>query len=325
MSSWKSERRMPMRDVEKTRIQDDKNLRRNRRRDRGKVLYAILVFLFAAGLIVTLSMTVLFNIESIEVTGDAKMYKAEEIAQATGISAGDNLIRIDIEKAEQKALDKLINVEEISIKRRFPNTLLIDVKKCTPAYNIKYEYGVLVTSQSGKIIENSMNPREGLVTIVGYNAKDPEAGKWIYSEDVRDTKILEAFMKLINDGELEYPIVAVDMTKANNIVVNLDNRFQFDMGNWEEIDYKISFAQSVISKQPADKEGYLTMIGNNQVSFRNKADVERQPETPTESPAETTTGIPEETKPEVPTLPEMQPSTQVQTTTQTQTSTKPVE
>ncbi len=315
MSSWKSERRMPMRDVEKTRIQDDKNLRRNRRRGRGKVLYAILVFLFATGLIVTLSMTVLFNIESIEVTGDAKMYKAEEIAQATGISAGDNLIRIDIAKAEQKALDKLINVEEISIKRRFPNTLLIDVKKCTPAYNIKYEYGVLVTSQSGKIIENTMNPREGLVTIVGYDAKDPEAGKWICSEDARDTKILEAFMRLINDDELEYPIVAVDMSKANNIVVNLDHRFQFDMGNWEEIDYKISFAQSVISKQPADKEGYLTMIGNNQVSFRNKADVERQPEMPTDA----TTEIPEETKPEVPTLPEMQPSTQVQTPTQTST------
>lgn len=308
MSGWKSERGMRMRDVEKTSMKNDKNDRRNRRRGRGRVLYGFLIVLLAAGLIVTLSMTVLFNIESIEVTGDAKMYKAEEIAQATGISAGDNMLRVDLEKAEQRALDNLINVEEISIKRKFPNTLLIDVKKCVPAYNIKYEFGVLVTSQTGKIIENSMNPQEGLVTISGFDAKEPVAGKWIYSEDARDTKILNAFMKLINEGNLEYPIISVDMTKANNIIVNLDNRFQFDMGNWEEIDYKISFAQSVISEHPADKEGYLTMIGNNQVSFRNKADVERGPQT-TEAPTEVPTEMSGST-------PSVLPSTQIQTPTQ---------
>lgn len=284
-----------MRDVEKTGVHGEKNMRRIRRRDRGKSLYAILVFLLAVGLIVTLSMTVLFNIESIEVTGDAKMYKAEEIAQATGISTGDNLLRIDTKKAEQKALDSLINVEEISVTRQFPNTLLIDVKKCVPTYNIKYDFGTLVTSKSGKIIENAMNPQEGLVTITGFSASEPVVGKWITSEDQRDMKILTSFMKLINAGELAYPIRSVDMSKPHNIIVNLDDRFEFDMGNWDEIDYKITFAQTVISKHPADKEGYLTMIGNKEVSFRNKGDVERETQ-PTEAPTDPLTGQPQMTE-----------------------------
>ena len=64
------------------------------------------------------------------------------------------------------------------------------------------------------------------------------------------------------------------MTDFKDIMVNFDNRIIFDMGNWSEIDYKISFAEQIIAEQPADKEGYLVMVGSNQCSFRNKADYE---------------------------------------------------
>ena len=64
------------------------------------------------------------------------------------------------------------------------------------------------------------------------------------------------------------------MTDFNDIMVNFDNRIIFDMGNWSEINYKISFAEQIISEQPADKEGYLVMVGTNQCAFRNQADYE---------------------------------------------------
>ncbi len=238
------------------------------------MMYVLVVLLVVIGVIVTLSMTVLFNIRKIQVTGDAKMYSAEEIAAATGISAGDNMMRIDIEEAEKRALTSLLYVEEISITRQFPDTLLIDVQKCNPTYNIVYEHGTLIVSEFGKILENSMNRQEDLITINGYDPFEPAPGTWMISEDERDNKIMSAFMNIISGTELETPIVAVDMTAAHNIIVNFDNRIEFDMGNWDEIDYKITFAQYIISKQPDDKEGYLTMIGSNRCSFRNKADVE---------------------------------------------------
>ena len=64
------------------------------------------------------------------------------------------------------------------------------------------------------------------------------------------------------------------MSDFNDIMVNFDHRILFDMGNWSEINYKISFAEQIISEQPADKEGYLVMVGTNQCAFRNKADYE---------------------------------------------------
>ncbi|MBR1457996.1 MAG: hypothetical protein IJ595_01270, partial [Oscillospiraceae bacterium] len=75
-----------------------------------------------------------------------------------------------------------------------------------------------------------------------------------------------------------------------------DNRITFDMGNWSEIGYKINFAEQVIAEQPADKEGYIIMVGTNQCSFRNKADYEAtrravkaaaEPTDPTDESSET--------------------------------------
>ncbi len=263
-----------MRDVEKTSMAHETNYRRIRRRRRGFAMYALVVIILAVGVIVTLSMTVMFNIQQIEVTGDAKMYTAQEIAEATGIAAGDNMVRLDIEAAEERALASLVYVEEIKISRQFPDTLVIHVKKCEPTYNVEYSFGTLVVSRYGKILSDDMDPQDGLVTIKGYTPLEPTVGTWLTSERERDDKILGAFMDIINEKTLEAPIVAVDMSEAHNIIVNFDNRIEFDMGTWDEIGYKIDFAQHIISKQPADKEGYLTMIGTNQCSFRNKADVE---------------------------------------------------
>lgn len=263
-----------MRDVAKTSMERETNMRRGRRRQRGRMMYAIVVLLLTLAAIATLSMTVLFNIQKIEVTGDAKMYSAEEIAAATGISAGDNMVRLNLEAAEEKALTSLLYVEDITITRQFPDTLQINVQKCTPTYNVVYEHGTLIVSEYGKILENSMDRQEGLVTILGYVPYEPSAGTWMTSEDQQDIRIMEAFMNIISNAELEVPIVSVDMTEAHSVIVNFDNRIEFDMGKADDIDYKITFAQHIISRQPADKEGYLTMIGTNQCSFRNKSDVE---------------------------------------------------
>ncbi len=268
-----------MRDIEKTSMQKETSSKRNRRRKRGRMLYASLVVILAVGIITTLSMTVLFNIREIQVTGDAQNYTAEQIVEATGVSVGDNLVRLDVEAAEQLGFDQLIHIESIDIHRQFPSTLVIEVKRCVPTYNVTYEFGTLVLSESGRILENAMEPREGLIDITGYTPLETAPGKHITAESERDDKIFDAFRELFETRELSVPIVAVDMTNKNNIIVNFDHRIEFDMGNWNEIDYKITFAEEVIAKQSPDKEGYLTMIGNNQCSFRSKSDVEASQQT----------------------------------------------
>lgn len=263
-----------MRDVEKTSMQHETNSRRTRRRKRGRSLYVLMVIVLAFSVITTLSMTLFFNIKTIRVTGIADSYRAEEIVEATGIRVGDNMVRLNVEKAEVQALESLILVESVQIERQFPNTLEINVQKCTPAYNVVYEFGTLIVSEHGRILDNSMDPGTGLVNIIGYDPEETTPGKQIKAKEDRQDKVFEAFRELIYEGGLGVPIVEVDMTDFKDIMVNFDNRIMFDMGNWSEINYKINFAEQIIAEQPASKEGYLVMIGSNQCSFRNKAEYE---------------------------------------------------
>lgn len=263
-----------MRDVEKNNMQHQTSSKRSRRRKRGRSVYVLLVVLFAAAVIVTLSMTVFFNIKTIRVTGNAENYTAEDVVKATGISIGDNMMRLKISDAETRAISSLIYVESVEIVRQFPNTLEIRVQKCTPAYNVGYEYGTLIVSEHGRILENSMDPKQGLVRVVGYKPEKTTPGEYIQAVEERYDKVFAAFRELIYDGDLGVPITEIDLTDFNDIMVNFDHRIIFDMGNWSEINYKISFAEQVIAGQPADKEGYLVMVGTNQCSFRNKSDYE---------------------------------------------------
>lgn len=263
-----------MRDVEKNNMQHQTNSKRSRRRRRGRSVYVLLVVLFAAAVIVTLSMTVFFNIETIRVTGNADSYTAEDVVKATGVSIGDNMMRLNTDEAEARAIESLIYVESVEIVRQFPNTLEIQVQKCTPAYNVVYEFGTLIVSEHGRILEDSMDPKPGLVRVVGYNPSKTTPGEYIAAVEERYDKVFTAFRDLIYSGDLGVPISEIDMTDFNDIMVNFDHRIIFDMGNWSEINYKISFAEQVIAEQPADKEGYLVMVGTNQCSFRNKADYE---------------------------------------------------
>ena len=263
-----------MRDVEKTSMQHETNSKRSRRRKRGRSGYVFLVIVFAAVVTVTLSMTVFFNIKTIRVTGNADSYTAEDVVAATGISVGDNMMRLKTDEAEKRAIEALIHVESVEIVRQFPDTLEIRVQKCTPAYNVVYEFGTLIVSEHGRILDNSMDPQEGLIRIVGYDPSETTPGQQIKAEEERYDKVFSAFRDLIYEGGLSAPIVEIDMTDYNDIMVNFDHRIIFDMGNWSEIGYKIDFAEEIISKQPADKEGYLVMVGTNQCSFRNKADYE---------------------------------------------------
>lgn len=286
-----------LRDIEKLNMAHEENSRRTRRRRRGRSVYALLVVVLAFVVIVLLSTTVFFNIRTIRVTGNAEQYDVTEIINAVGVSQGDNMMRLHLDELEQKAEETLIEAEHVDIKRQFPDTLVIDVVKSVPAFNVSYEYGTLIVSKGGKILRNSMDPMEGLISISGYEPAETAPGRRLSAIEERYDRIFHSFEELIDSGELQTPITSVNMSDLNNIVVNFDDRIEFFMGNWSEINYKINFAEEVIARQPAGKQGILTMIGNNQCSFRNQADVLNAEKRFAERTAETTetTGTTEET------------------------------
>lgn len=265
---------MAMHDVEKTAIQTGyKNAKRMRRRRRFMPIYIFTVLLLTACLGIALSMTLFFNVSSIKVTGTAPQYSAEEITIASGIDKGDNLLRMNVKELENNIESDMIYIESATVSKKYPDEVMIDVKSCHEAYNIYFDNGILMTSESGKIITNSTEAGEGLTGIYGFNPSVLTPGLHTSSSDETKNVIFKTLTEVMS-YELDYSITSIDMSDKYNIVVVFDDRIEFSMGNWNEIPYKITLAESVMGRLGDAKEGYLTMVGNNQCSFREKASVE---------------------------------------------------
>ena len=265
---------MAMHDVEKTTIRNGyQNAKRMRRRRRLMPLYMITVLLLTACVGVSLSATVFFNVTAIELSGSAPQYTAGEIVAAGGVNKGDNLLKLNTDQIAEKIEDELIYVESADVQKNYPDAVTIDIKECRESYNIFFDNGILLTSSSGKIIANSAEAAESLPVIYGFNPTVLTPGQRIESSDSIKDDIFKAFSEIMNT-ELGIPITSIDMSDKYNIVVTFDERIEFSMGNWNEFSYKITLAEAVIARLGTDKEGYLTMIGNNQCSFRDRASVD---------------------------------------------------
>ena len=156
-----------MQDVEKTEIQSQTSPKRRRRRNRMRPLYGLLVAALVIGVGVSLSMTVFFNIATIEIAGDAPQYTAEDIADASGVHTGDNMMRLNRDEVEQNILARMVFVDSVSIQKNFPDKLVITVTPSTPAFNVTDSSGTLQVSASGKIpLTTATHNIAGSITIM---------------------------------------------------------------------------------------------------------------------------------------------------------------
>ncbi len=259
-----------MNDVEKTNIERQNSGKRMRRRKRMMSVYTAVVILLVAVVGVTMCFTFLFNIDEIVVSGESVTYSPAEIVESSGIRAGDNLLRLDCKKAEQKILDERLYVETAEVHRDFPSTLRINVTRCIPAYNIQYANGVLLVSRKGKILadNNFYTDTENIPVIYGFEPADTTPGRPLVSSNDNKNEVFKQFISRF-DHDDNTTISSVDITNEYAITVSYRSGLLFKMGNWSDVEYKLDLAQAAMEDEAVKgKKGTLMMVGSKQCSFR---------------------------------------------------------
>lgn len=274
-----------MQEVVKTSVKRKQNSKRQRRRRRNMSMYILLVLILVVGIGFALSMTMFFNIKSIRVTGETA-YTDQEVYAASGIQEGDNLMRLDTVSVSNSVLSKLLLAEDVYVKKHFPSTVEIIVKPCVPTACVAYEGGYLIVSAKGKILEKTSQPKEGLLIFKGYIPEFLEPGQMLTSTEDQKKAIYTAFLS----NEYAADLTEVDMTDQYDIVVYYGDRIRFDIGNANEISYKLRLAATAIPRLNDSKKYNLRMVGDNQISAtQQEPAVTTAPEDPTEPESTETT------------------------------------
>lgn len=247
---------------------------RRRRRNRGRfsTLFKVLAILAVLAAL-TLGATVFFQLEQVVVSGNSR-YTAQEIEAVSGLQKGDNLFRINKNRIAGDIRKKLPYIEELSINRALPSTIIINVKEwdavakieptplpeqpveekkdaaadgSVPAEpTVEPANEAWLISVRGKLLEQAV-PGGNAMEVLGLSALGPRAGEPLAVPQEQQNK-LDALLALL--GELEkqgiLPLVSqVDLTASTQIKLRYDGRFWVKLPMGGDFAYKLRALKEV--------------------------------------------------------------------------------
>ncbi|MBQ8827109.1 MAG: FtsQ-type POTRA domain-containing protein [Oscillospiraceae bacterium] len=277
-------------------------------RDIGSELsrIALPLILTAAAIFTLLSLTVLFKIDTVIITG-ASDYTTEEILTACEIQGGENLIRTSMTKCAENIESRLIYIEKAELKRKFPSTLEISITPAVETVSAEYDGKFCLLSAGGKILDITDEPVPETIIIYGAQpqrvledweieaaqttvssaeATEASGSETTAAEEENDIPApvigekfacadeyrTEIFYLLLKTAASSFSEKTnhYDMTDYINISCLYDNRIKIVFGSTAEFDYKIKLAENIITTKLSDEtEGTLTMLDRG-ASFIDK-------------------------------------------------------
>lgn len=123
-----------------------------RRGRRGLYWVSALALTALVGLV--LSLTVFFKIGEVSVSGDSP-YTQEQVVQASGIEIGKNLWLLDTGEMAAAVKESLAYAERVSVKRRLPSTIVIEVAAPEITAAAEISGGMCLISGEGRILERN--------------------------------------------------------------------------------------------------------------------------------------------------------------------------
>lgn len=233
-----------------------------------KFLIWVGVICLLLGIGTVLSLTVFFNINSIEVSG-SKIYSKEEILQMCTIDKGENLFMSDTNKAKAVIEEKLPYVHDAEIKRKLPDKIVITIKDGTAAYSLKQkDKTYILLDDNFKVLEKGAQKASG-IKITKADVKAAEPGTEVVFKKESEGKCLKAMADCIRENKF----VEITGIKCNNISDNCvvyDNRITFKLGNIDDLENKIYKGLATCEKLDENSpnvEGTLTIGSDKSVYF----------------------------------------------------------
>lgn len=240
---------------------------RRRRHHRGfGVLYKLLsVIVISAAIVIAL--TLFFKVDSISVSG-VTQYSSEEIIAASGVKTGDNLFLLNKYDISDAIIENLPYVSSVSINRKLPDTLVIEVTDSNQGGVIQQGRDYWVVSSEGKLLGKRAEAGSGAL-IVGIELQDPQVGQKVAAAEGQERKLsqlLDLFDALEEKGMLP-GVSQIDFSTDSVISMDYAQRFTVKFAYGADFTYKLSNLNQVIDQLEENEQGTIDLTVDGRANF----------------------------------------------------------
>ena len=225
-----------------------KIVKRNR-----KILKFVCITLAVVFIVLTLSMTVLFNISSINIGKQSGMYTADEIVMASGLNQGDNMLRTNFTKVEERIERSLPYVKDAVIVKNISGKITINITDTKAAVIVKAPQGYFITDTDGKTLESIQSiPENNTLMVLKINGEvTASPGETIVFDDSDEEELYGELKSLLEAEGLFSGITEMDLTQRSSVKLIYQNRLRLLLGASDNLETKIKSGAQVIEKENA--------------------------------------------------------------------------
>lgn len=265
-----------------------KKIKRKRKAERLALLTGLALVVMSIGVVLVLAL--FFKIDTITIKGD-KVYADKEVILQSGIETGDSLIRVKESKINDMLTKELPYIGEVTIEKKLPDTLVINVKATREVVAFQGGAGFILVDAEGKVLsENASMLRDNVALVSGMKLKSASAGEMI---SLSDEKTTESFLKLlgaIKESKIEL-LTDISLNKDGNWTLRYDDRITIKVPDSEDIGTELKRAVEILNTENERNpytEGVLDLTMGNNAYFKPGAETTESSKKDTKKTTEST-------------------------------------
>lgn len=223
-----------------------KKIIRKRKAERLAMLSALALVVLSIG--VVLILVLFFKIDTIKITGD-KVYADKEIVLQSGIETGDSLIRVKEQNINDILTKNLPYVGEITIEKKLPDTLIINVSATREVVAFQSGAGFILVDAHGKVLsENASMLRDNVAVVSGIKVMEASAGEVITFSDEKTTDAFMSLLTAIKNSKIEL-LTDISLNKTGNWEIRYDDRITIKIPSDGDIETNMKRAVKILDTE----------------------------------------------------------------------------
>lgn len=256
-----------------TKDKDKKNKPKKKQENKSKrplITFLILLFLICG--LVFLLFSGIFKIQKIEIKNNSRVSK-EEIEALGNFDSYRNIFWAS-NLSVSKDLEQNPYIEDVVIHKRFPNTLVVEVKERIPKFMLQIADSYAYINNQGYILEISTE-NIGLPIILGFKTdlSNAQAGQRI---DVEDLKRMDTIIKIVETAavhNIDGLITRIDISDERNYTLVLESEGKtVYLGEATDLNTRMIYLSGILSREKGVAgEIFLDMnLNTEDAYFREK-------------------------------------------------------
>lgn len=242
---------------------------------RKKVLKVIGIIVLLIFVTILLFSSSLFNIKTIEVSGNAKL-SDEKIISLSSLELYTNIFQFK-KNNTIKNIKENAYIEDAKITRKYPSTVNIEVEEREARYMLQFADSYVYINNQGYMLEIS-NEKLELPILVGFTTdlSNIKAGNRINVDDLKKMNTVIKIYDSARLNELNELITKIDISNSKNYSIEMASKGKIiylgECSNYSDLKTRMLYLKSILEKtEGMSGELFLDIdLNSEKIRFKEK-------------------------------------------------------